>query len=80
MPRQPVRLPEQRKPGRKPKGERTPATVRVPERHYNRYLKLADEAGLSLNDYLVRELALRHQLDLPDYLQPPQKENLGIAI
>ena len=52
-------------------------SVRIPEDHYEDYERIAREAGLSLGDYLVRELALAHGLDVPGYIQKRQRKALA---
>lgn len=54
--------------GRPPKGDRYPHTVRFPREHLAVYQRRAAAAGLALGDYVAREMALRHGLDLPPHL------------
>ncbi|GAA3455930.1 hypothetical protein GCM10018962_77640 [Dactylosporangium matsuzakiense] len=65
----------QRKPGRKGKGERQQLSVRFPAEHFAAYQAAADEAGLPLGDYVVREMALRHSLELPEWLQTERDQD-----
>ena len=63
-----------RKPGTRPKGERSAITVRVPIDHKAVY----DEArgGMPLSDYLALVLARAHELAEPSYVHrnPNQQE------
>jgi hypothetical protein len=54
-----------RKPGPKPKGERSQITLRVPAEHRVIYALTAAAKGLPLNDYLVSVLARAHDLPVP---------------
>jgi len=57
------------KPGRKPKGDRSPMHVRIPRNHRVLYEQAAATAGLPLSDYVAIVLARAHELDEPDYVQ-----------
>lgn len=57
-----------RKPGPVPKGARHQFTLRLPDQQYEIYKQTADEAGLSLADYLAAALAKSHGLPVPDYV------------
>ena len=66
--------PTRRKPGPKPKGDRSAITVRVPSEHARVYEEAAREAGFqSLSDYLCAHLAQGHGLAQPEYLQRPTR-------
>lgn len=56
--------------GRRPRGDRVPTSFKAPRDHLAIYRAAADEAGLPLGDYLVIALAERHELPLPEYLDP----------
>jgi hypothetical protein len=55
-----------RKPGPKPKGDRSQITLRVPTKHRELYAMAAETAGLALSDYLAMVLAKAHHLPVPD--------------
>lgn len=73
------------KPGTVPKGDRSAITVRVPLAHREVYAQRAREQGYeSLSDYLGAQMALRHNLEVPEYVRrrrPGQdgQESLPIA-
>ena len=56
---------ERRKPGPKPKGDRSQITVRVPSAHRELYEHAARAAGWGLSDYLMLVLARAHFLPEP---------------
>lgn len=54
------------KAGRKPMwGPRSPMTVHWPEEHRAQYERAAAEAGVSLNEYVIRRFAVLHGLIQP---------------
>jgi hypothetical protein len=68
-----------RRPGRRSKGERKPSMVRFPLEHVAIYEEAAARAGLPLSDYVAREMALRHGLNLPEYLTATDQTQLPLA-
>lgn len=69
-----------RRPGPQPKGERTAFTVRTPSTHMDTYRQLAAEEGIPLGDYLARELARRHGLPDPGYLNRPARTQVALPL
>lgn len=57
------------RPGRKPRGERSAITVRLPVDHRSVYQNEADAQGLGLGDYIMLKLAESHDLEEPAYMQ-----------
>lgn len=56
--------------GRRPRGKRHMVLIRVPEASY---LQLAEESrrrGLGLSEFVCAELATKHDLEVPGYIQP----------
>lgn len=69
-----------RKPGPKPKGDRSQLTVRLPARDREIYAAAATEAGLPLCDYIAMALAHAHGLPEPEFLQRRRnQEELPLA-
>ncbi len=67
-----VRKPSGRKPGTRPRGDRSAITVRVPTEHARVYEQSARDAGYaSLSDYLGALLAREHRLPEPEYIHRP---------
>jgi hypothetical protein len=70
---------ERRKPGPKPKGDRSRITVRVPVAHRELYDLAARTAGLGLSDYLTLVLAQAHRLQVPPTVRRvPDPEELPL--
>ncbi|HEY1818360.1 MAG TPA: hypothetical protein VGG83_00395 [Trebonia sp.] len=71
---------ERRKPGPKPKGDRSQITIRIPSEHRDLYEHAARTAGLALSDYLMLVLARAHFLPEPATLrrEPDDKEELPL--
>lgn len=68
------------RPGPKPKGDREQITARFPRGHLDVYRQRAEQAGMSLSDYLALTLARAHDLGEPGYLhRQPTGQDLLIA-
>jgi hypothetical protein len=67
--------------GRKPKGNRTAISCRVPADQKPLFEEAAREAGMPLGDYVAVILAEHHGFPVPDYLLPQSKgqEELPIS-
>ncbi|MCO7220851.1 hypothetical protein [Klenkia sp. PcliD-1-E] len=63
--------------GPKPIAGRKSQTFRLPEDHHAAYEEAARREGLPLGDYLARELALRHQFAVPEYIVRRQRRALA---
>lgn len=59
----------ERKPGRRPKGDRYQITCRVPVDYQPVLEKAAADAGLAMSDYVAVVLAKHHDLSIPSYTQ-----------
>ena len=57
-----------RKPGTRPKGDRSAITVRVPFDHRDVYVQAAARSGMPLSDYVGAVLARAHELAEPAYV------------
>ena len=53
-----------------PWGERAPVKVHWPAAHREVYDRAAREAGLSLNEYVIRAMARLHGIAVPDDPEP----------
>jgi hypothetical protein len=56
--------------GRKSRGDRRMFRFAVLETTYLQLLDQARQRGLGLSEYVCAELAVRHGLEVPDYIQP----------
>lgn len=77
-------MPERRKPGPKPRGDRGTVASRVPVDQKAFYEERAAEAGLPLSDYVAVLLAQAHGLPVPDYIvraapDAHHQQELGIS-
>ncbi|HEY3016257.1 MAG TPA: hypothetical protein VGJ41_14170 [Nocardioides sp.] len=61
--------------GRRPKGQRTQVSGRLPSAHVEIYMREAARMDLPLTDYMALKLAEIHGLDVPDYI-PAEQERL----
>lgn len=58
-----------RKPGTRPKGERSAITCRVPVSHRGVIEAAAAEAGMGISDYVAMVLARTHGLPDPEFIR-----------
>ena len=59
-----------RRGGRKSRGDRRMLLIPVPEGVYLRFTDEARQRGLGLSEYVCSELAVKHNLEVPAYIQP----------
>lgn len=61
-------------------GKRVPVTIKWPVEHRALYDRLAQEQGISLNEYVVRFVAAGHGLPIPpDARSPDGQQELAIS-
>ncbi|PZR02994.1 MAG: hypothetical protein DI536_36535 [Archangium gephyra] len=60
---------EIRKRGTRPRGARTPISLRVPVDHHDVYQQKADALGIPLSSYVAMRMAELEGLDVPAYVQ-----------
>lgn len=66
--------------GRRPRGDRESTSFAAPREHLALYRAAAQQAGIPLGDYLVIELAKRHELEIPDYYPDPARRQLEMPM
>lgn len=60
---------QRRKPGTRPRGQRTAISVRVPVDQRSIYEERAAELGIPLSSWVTIKLAEAEGLEVPDYVQ-----------
>lgn len=58
-------------------GERSPVSIKWPKAHRERYEREAAALGLSLNEYVIRHMAVGHGLITSDALEEEAQLPLG---
>lgn len=56
--------------GRRSRGDRRMVLIPMPETWYLRFAELSRQAGLGISEYVCAELATKHGLEVPSYIQP----------
>lgn len=63
-------LTPRRRGGRKSLGDRRMLLIRVSEQTYLDFCETARSQGLSISEFVCAELALKHNFEVPAYIQP----------
>lgn len=63
-------LTPRRRGGRKSRGDRKMLLIPVPANTYLDFYRRARDRGLAISEFVCAELAVKHELEVPNYIQP----------